>query len=529
MNARRWALAALVFLACSRAHDDAGIVLNVDADVTADRTAIQRLVVTVDQQRQEWNLDRPLPGSLGIETSAGKKLVTVEGFAGAGLRGRWVGTIDASEGSVIVQDVHLAYVSPGALDGGPALDGSALEVGMIDSGRPGASEAGIDTDRAEARGAGGTSGSGGTPLDSGAGGIVIPDAALTGPDGRSGGEVALDGPAAPSLPDADLPGSDGAGPAPEPLSGSFAVTSQFDVSAAAAVPGPIHDALDRVHVFVGNPGAAILAYADQAGVPAASALRAALPSVLMDRLTDWMNTYIESAGSNGITPYSRLVWLDDTVRALLLYWTLESQLGLPIGSAGTHTPQTLVFADPSGAPLAYPIDPALLLPATGVTSVVSWPAGALAPATVTIADHAFALPFGRYALPALDAILLAQYGTPDVAGYLSASVGCAGLATSVASQCVSIVCVGHTADLTDLCEGGLAEGARQIEAQILAIDFKAIRLQQGTATAIGAEAGQAQNTTALQDGIWTVTADFGNGPEPANATFTAIAQPLAGP
>ena len=516
MNTHRLTVGLLLLLACSRANDDAGIVLNVDADVTADRTTINRLVVTVDQQRQEWILTRPLPGSLGIRTTPGKKSVTVEGFASTVPRGQWIGTVDAPKGSVIVQDVHLAYVSPGVLDGGPRLDAGALDLGAIDSGRSdrgadGLLDAGIDADRADVRG-----GVDGAHPDSG-------DSA-----GTDGGDAPTDRPPA-DVADANLSNDDQAGPPPAPLSGAFAASSQFDISATAAAPGPVHDAIGLVHVFVQDPGAAILGYADQAGVPAASTLRAALPSALMSRLTGWMNTYIKTAKSNGITPYSRLVWLDNTVRALLLYWTLESRLVLPVGTAGTHAPQRLIFTDPSGSPLAYSLDPTLLAPATNVTSLVSWPGGAAAPATATILDHAFNLPFGRYASPALNAILLAQYGTPNLTAYLSDAVDCAGLGAYVASQCVSLVCVGHASDLTDMCEGGLAEGARQIDTQIQAIDFDAIHFQQGTATAVGADPSHPENTAALQDGTWTVTVDFGNGPEPANATFSATAAPTASP
>jgi hypothetical protein len=77
--------------------------------------------------------------------------------------------------------------------------------------------------------------------------------------------------------------------------------------------------------------------------------------------------------------------------------------------------------------------------------------------------------------------------------------------------------------------GGLAEGARQIEAEIQSIDFQAIRLQRGTATAVGAEVTNPQRVSALQDGIWTVTVDFGDGPEPAAATFSASVEAVTGP
>lgn len=507
MVTRAWTIGFLVLFAACQAKDDSGIVLNVDTDVTADRALITRLVVSVEGSPQEWNLTRALPGSLGIKTSSGKKYVTVDGFNDTTARGHWSGMVDAPKGSVIVQDVHLASLGlDGGLADGRAPDAPAMDAYLSDRGPDSTTDASADTRD-------------GGPGD---GRPATPDAGLL--DARDA--TAKDGVSTPDVPmpsDAGLPSNDTAGAPSILLSGAFAVRSPFDISASAAAPGPVRDALNLVHAFAVDPGAAILDYADQAGVTAASALRAALPSALMSRLTGWMNTYIKSAGRNGVVPYDRLVWLDDTVRGLLLYWTLESRLALPVPAPGTHLARALVFADPSGSPLSYPVDPALLTPATNVVAVLAWPGG-MSPALVTISDHAFALPFGRYALPALDAILLARYGTPDVNAYLADSVGCAGLADYVASQCVSIVCVGHESDLTDLCAGGLAEGARQIEAQILGIDFKAIRFVQGMATAVGAEPENPQKTTALQNGTWTVTVDFGSGAQPANATFSATAE-----
>jgi hypothetical protein len=327
-------------------------------------------------------------------------------------------------------------------------------------------------------------------------------------------------PDAPTQADLAPPSDDATDAQPSTLAGTFAVHSLFDTSASAASPGPVRNALTLMHSLVDDPGAAILAFADQAGVPAATTLRAALPSALLNGLTGWMNSYIKTAGSNGVVPYDRLVWLDDTVRTLLLYWNLDSRLALPAGS-GTHTPRVLGFNVSSGSPVLYAIDPTLLTPATNVTAALSWPDGDAAPPLATLSDHSFALPFGRYAAPALDAILLAKYGTPTLAAYLSDSVGCAGLAESVAAQCVSVVCVGHASEVAALCEGGLAEGARQIDAQIQSIDLKAIHFQRGTATAVSSEGANPQPLAAMKNGVWTVTVDFGNGPEPANATFSA--------
>jgi hypothetical protein len=96
------------------------------------------------------------------------------------------------------------------------------------------------------------------------------------------------------------------------------VSSQFDVHATAAAPGPVGDALGLVHRLVDDPGAAILGFADDAGVPGISTLRSALPDVLESRLTGWMDSYVKSATVGGVIPFDELTWLDDTVRALLL-------------------------------------------------------------------------------------------------------------------------------------------------------------------------------------------------------------------
>jgi len=556
MKLRRLSFILLAALACSRSSEDAGIVLNIDTDVTADRALIDRITVTVDSKHQDWTLVRPLPGSLGIETSPGSKQVTVEGYAGAVLRGRWSSVIVASKGKVIVQDVHLAPVGGTALDAGPA-DGARADAAIADGARDSvdAGAGPIDGSRGEATG--GASGNGGTtgritlpPLwdsgsgeASGTGGIVAGTGGRSagtggivagtggsvgtgGSPGRDGGDAALpldtrDGPSA---------GDDGAPPVSSPLTGAFAVSSDFSIPATAAAPGPVGNTLDLVHGFVVDPGTAILNFAEDAGVPGLATLRAALPDVLESQLTGWMNSYIQTASVNGVTPYSQLVWLDTTIRALLLYWGLDSRLALPIGSSGTHAPVTLVLASTLGTPYAVPLDPmASVTQGVGVTATVSWPGGSAGPAVVTISDHFMGLPFGRYALQALDAILLAEYGAPDVATYLANAVGCAGMAAYVASQCVNVVvstvCVGHESDMFDVCAGGLAEGARQIENQILGIDFKAIHFQQGIATAVGATVSRPQDATALQNGVWTATVDFGSGAEPATATFSATSAP----
>jgi hypothetical protein len=61
----------------------------------------------------------------------------------------------------------------------------------------------------------------------------------------------------------------------------------------------------------------------------------------------------------------------------------------------------------------------------------------------------------------------------------------------------------------------------QFDVDGVSIDLKAIRFQRGTATVVSSEGANPQPLAAMKNGVWTVTVDFGNGPEPANATFSA--------
>jgi hypothetical protein len=300
-----------------------------------------------------------------------------------------------------------------------------------------------------------------------------------------------------------------------PLSGTWDVSSRFEVPATVAAPGPLGDVLRLVHGLNVDPGAALLDLAEQAGVPALSELRLVLPDALESELTGWMNGYLTTATAGGVSPHDRIADLDALIRSVLLAWELRSTLALPDGAPGTHAPVALAFDSPAG-PVVVPLEATAPVTAgVDVTAALSWPDGRAAAARVSVSDHAMGVPFGRYALAGLDA-LLAQRGFADLRAALSGAVGCAGLAAEVADHCVGPVCVGHQASLLAICEAGVDEAAARLEAQVLGLDYQAIHFQAGTATAATSDAGR------LTDGSWTAAIDLGNGAEQATvATFTA--------
>jgi hypothetical protein len=236
-----------------------------------------------------------------------------------------------------------------------------------------------------------------------------------------------------------------------------------------------------------------------------------------------MNAYLLAAETDGVSPHDQIVELDELIRSVLLAWDLRSELDLPAGAPGTHTPTALVFG--TGEPIVVPVDAtAAVTRASGVTGLVTWPDGIDGAPRATIGDHFMGVPFGHYALVAVEAALAARYGAADVRGALGTFVDCPGMAESVASRCIGFVCVGNEATLEAVCQGGLDALAEKIEEKVLSLNYEAIRFESGTAAAQGVVVDALSGTATaeqLTGGVWTASVDLGNEPEPADATFTA--------
>lgn len=305
-------------------------------------------------------------------------------------------------------------------------------------------------------------------------------------------------------------------PAAVPLAGTFDVTSSFEVPATVAVPGPLGDTLRLVHGLATDPGTALLDLAELAGVPAVFELRLLLPDAVEVEVAGWMSEAIAAGAAGGPSPLEELAELDALIRSVLLRFELRSTLSLP---EGRHAPVALAFATPAG-PAVIPVGlTAPVTAATGVEAALAWPAGG--PAVVTISDHAMGVPFGRYAAQGLEAALLARFGTADLAAVLGGVIDCQRAASAVAGRCLGPLCVGHQALVEEACRGGVGEAAARLEAQVLALDFKAIHLRAGVARPLGSPLPGAPEVTGLV-GTWTAAIDLGSGAEPAAATFTAV-------
>jgi hypothetical protein len=311
------------------------------------------------------------------------------------------------------------------------------------------------------------------------------------------------------------PGDDTGGPQrpPEPADaiarGVYQVRSVFDVTADAVLPQPAYELVATLRDFSTAPAHTLIDLADDAGVPAVSELRAALPDALDSRLEGWIDDQIEAAAIDGVPVTQLAAELAALGETALTQFAVDSELTIE-GAAATHRLTRLDFA-PAG--LGVSLSLAGLPASIGTASATA----ACAHGALALGDHRFGIPFGGYAWQALESVAVARHGA-GVRSLLGAAVDCPAIADAVASKCVLGLCVGHRDLLVELCERGLDEVVGRAQRKVEEVRFDAIRLAAGTTGLAGADgAGVA---TRLTGGVWTAQIDAGQGLRPVPATFT---------
>lgn len=321
-------------------------------------------------------------------------------------------------------------------------------------------------------------------------------------------------------------------PEPRPAAGTFHLVNRFELAAASMVPGTAGEAFTLLDGLGNRPATTLLALADAAGAPAAGIVASALPGEVESRLDEWMKAYLTSAQEgNSSSAYAEIVKLNGQIQSVLVSFALHSDLALSSGADPTsaHSPRALVFFQDT-SPVTVQVPFIEVAAARGVRATISWSSSAEAAAgnsEMTIEDHAMGIPFGRYAVSALNIALQEALGARDLAAALAQLVDCSAMAASVANRCVGPLCVGHAAELSAVCTAGLGRAASEIEAAMGALDFKAIHFQSGRARGSGcfATEGAPAAPDRLSDGVWSVTVDLGSGEKPASATFEGTAAP----
>ncbi len=309
-------------------------------------------------------------------------------------------------------------------------------------------------------------------------------------------------------------------PTPEPTpaliaDGIFAIESTLDVQAAAVLPQTAYDAVETLRGLREEPGRTLFDLAEDAGVPAVSEIRSALPSSLESRLYGWIDdelaTYTHGDGPVA-TAIDGVLTVCETSLAEV---HLSSELAIDGGSA-THSLRAVGFAI-DGVELRYDLANLDGLPLALEATFAATVAGDGTVSHLTLGSHAFGVPFGALALTAIEDVLQLRYAT-DLRGVLGMLVDCPALAADVADHCVYGYCVGHEMELRSVCEGGLDHLATWLRAELTAIRFDAITLRAGTAQ-LGDSAPVDGLADTVAGGVWTADLDVGMGPRAAPGTF----------
>lgn len=304
-------------------------------------------------------------------------------------------------------------------------------------------------------------------------------------------------------------GSGSAQPAPV-ASGTYQVRSTIDLTVEALLPEMAEQMVVTLRDFSVNPAATLLDLAAEAGVPAVQQIRDDLPDYVEDKLEGWINGEINKLTING-TPIPQVAGsIAALAQTALTQFALDSELAI----AGTTATHTLKAIDLAPAGIAVRVELAAL-----PTDVIAATATCTsAQGTLALGDHAYALQYGEYMWTALDQAITAQYGT-DMRGVFAAAIDCPTLAHTVASKCYWGVCVGHEAQLTEICNVGIDQVVERVHAQFADLRFDALHFATGTATIV--DANHDGTAEALASGVWMAEINAGQGLRPAPATFTA--------
>jgi hypothetical protein len=325
------------------------------------------------------------------------------------------------------------------------------------------------------------------------------------------------------------------GPPPAELriDGTYQVVSTYDLSVASVLPEPVSE---YAQVAVGlrtDPAGTMFKLLDDAGVPLASDLFAALPDVVANQIKGWMNDFFASEKYGDGSVKSELDAFDAALQTVVARPDVASRLDLGVPDArgavtATHALEGLRYSLYGGQ--------------VKVTVPITTPAGSGAPivteasaagrvtaglgaedAHLSLDDHGFGIPYGTFALAALDQGLEQRYGT-DLRGMLGLLVDCDGMAASVAGRCVLGACVGHESDLASICESALDLANDQLRGQVADLRLDVLRLQAGQAAmwdAPTAGAARDQQVDRIDGGVWNALVDFGMGARDVHGTFVA--------
>ena len=297
------------------------------------------------------------------------------------------------------------------------------------------------------------------------------------------------------------------------------------VDATGALPPAASEAIAMLDGLAEDPAGTLIGLLEAADVPIVDQALGAIPSSLRGSVEGWINDFIFDQVYMGAPVTEEIArWADD-LSGILTHFEITSRMEMSNvdaagGASASHTLAGVAFDFRGSRQLVD--TPALVDQLTMARDVSCQLDGDGGGAALTIGDHAFHMPLGDFAVIGFNAGLQQLAGFSDLRDALGSLIDCAALASSVASRCVGPVCVGHEAEIEQLCVAGLDLVAQEVERRIASIDYAELRLASGQAALVSADkqdAGGAARFDRIDDGTWEARVDVDGADVPVGATF----------
>jgi hypothetical protein len=311
----------------------------------------------------------------------------------------------------------------------------------------------------------------------------------------------------------DTNGPIGTPESPIPIqSGPYVLVNRVNFTVEAILPAQAELVVSTLRELSTNPAHALISIADEAGVPAVGTLYGVIPGPIKDRLEGWINDEIAGLRIDG-KPFAdyaaQLAALADTA---LAHFAVDSELTIH-GETATHR-LTALDLTPAGIAVKLPIGGLAGDLLTQDTDVLVAEAGA-----VMLGEQHFGLNYGEYAWQGVEAASRVVLGG-GVREVLGRAIHCETIAHNVAGKCVLGVCVGHEAELTSICEGGLDAIVNLAHDRMAAVQLEALHLASGQATLVDDDGDGLGDR--IIDGTWQAEMNLGQGLRHTPATFAGV-------
>lgn len=315
------------------------------------------------------------------------------------------------------------------------------------------------------------------------------------------------------------------------LYGTYELSSFLDLTSAGVMPDALNNTLAALAQLDTNPAEALLQLLAATDVPIAGTVVKWLPPTLRNAFDGWFNGYVFQRVVDNVPGAQALANLTSDLAGIATHFEVVSRLDFPAGDAvgdalGTHVLTGVAF---NVRGKRYVVDAPDLLQKTETANGV--PVNAvhileqapkLEDGRIDLGAHSFGVPFGQYALRAMDQYVQDQLKVPSLRQALGNVFDCPGLAKHVVSSC-SLPCTGKENDVRAVCESGLDAVVEELQMALNLFNLKSLSFTSGSAKMWDPPvdgAARDKLVDRIDHGNWTCNLAATTGPEHAvSATF----------